>query len=213
MLAEVGQSSQSMGTIEQRTGGHGLRQARQKEISRGGYNSMQRRKSMTSKRWTKSRNWSRMTLLLNQHLPTLFTTLLLSWLLPGVKAALIPFTNCLGPAIINATPIPLQWTPLFVDAIFDLSNPNHHLNMTIYGNVSGSATVMPAPSDPNDSGWGNPNVTLGKIVAVSDANRKYTTLHTILNVLSYTPYAAPPAIFCNKTVNTECPIAPVFKNG
>lgn len=124
-------------------------------------------------------------------------------------AAFISFDNCLSENIQDSDPLELQFVPLHVWADFNTSSKAHKLNMTIYGNVSGSATVEAYPS-PDDPQWSNPNSTVGKIVDLSTSNNKYTTLFTTFNVLSYTPYDAAPARFCNSTINQECPLAPAF---
>ena len=118
------------------------------------------------------------------------------------------FDNCLSPNTINSQL--LKFTPLWVWASFNTSSPSHGLNVTVYGNVSGIATqqTLPAWDDPQ---WNNPNFTLGKIVDVSKSTNLASTLEAQFNVLDYTPYDAPPARFCNTTVQTKCPIGPVFK--
>lgn len=124
-------------------------------------------------------------------------------------AAFINFENCLSENVINSDPLQLQFVPLHAWADFNTTSSAHNLNVTIYGNVSGMATVgtYPAPDSPS---WTNPNSTVGKIVDLSTSNNKYTTLFTDFNVLSYTPYEADPARFCNATVNEECPLVPAF---
>lgn len=85
-------------------------------------------------------------------------------LVQGSLAAFISdFSDCLSPITINSDPKQLQFTPLWVWASFNSSSASHNLNVTIYGNVSGKATVqqLPPPGDPQ---WTNPNDTLGKIV-------------------------------------------------
>ncbi|OCK83382.1 hypothetical protein K432DRAFT_255789, partial [Lepidopterella palustris CBS 459.81] len=139
------------------------------------------------------------------------TLLLLVFLVfvPVTKAVFINFDNCLEPGIIDSNPLQLQFIPLFFSARFNTTASSHNLNITIYGNVSGQATVGPYPP-PNDTSWSNPNDTFGKIVDVSPTNPKYTTLFSTYNVLTYTPYAAPASEFCLSTVNTACPISPAF---
>ena len=118
------------------------------------------------------------------------------------------FDNCLSPNTINSDL--LQFTPQWVWASFNTSSPSHGLNVTVYGNVSGIATQQRLPAW-NDPQWNNPNLTVGKIVDVSKSTNLASTLEAQFNVLDYTPYDAPPARFCNTTVQTRCPIGPVFK--
>lgn len=129
------------------------------------------------------------------------------------EAAMVNFQNCLSPNIVSAPgpQVPLQWIPLAVSAVFNLSVPSHNLNVTVYGNVTGQATTQPLPPS-NSSQWFNPNATLGKIIDVDPDTNLHSTLKTSFNVLTYTPYHALPSPFCNSTLNAICPIAPVFPN-
>jgi hypothetical protein len=124
-------------------------------------------------------------------------------------AAFINFENCLDPNIVNSEPLQLQFMPLYFWAVFNSSAPSQNLNVTVYGNVSGIATREPLPG-PNDPQWRNPNETKGKIVDISPANNKYSTLFAKFSVLSYTPYQAPPQRFCNASIHGECPLGPAF---
>ena len=142
-------------------------------------------------------------------LKLLIGVLLISSLLGISEAAFVNFENCLSPNIIEANPPPLQWVPLYVSAVFDLSAPSHNLNVTVYGNITGQTTVQPLPP-PNSPDWSNSNITLGKIPDLDPTNNIYTTLRAAVNVLTYTPYRAAPSRFCNSTLHTDCPIAPVF---
>lgn len=108
------------------------------------------------------------------------------------QAAFVYFENCLSPDIIKSSQ--LQWVPMNVSVHFDTSAPTHNLNFTMYGNVKGF--------DPLQDG----NAT--SIVNVSSVN-VLTTLISKFNVLSYTPYDSHETPFCNKTLNTPCPIANV----
>lgn len=140
-----------------------------------------------------------------------FLAVLLVGVLPQPSAAaFIAFTDCLKPNIAESRdPVQLHWNSIRVSATFNTSAPSHNLNVTIYGNVTGQATVekLPPPDDPQ---WTNPNGTLGKILDLSPSNNKYATLFTTFNVLNYAPYSPPPSRFCNSTLLTTCPIAPVF---
>jgi len=92
---------------------------------------------------------------------------------------------------------------------FNTTTPSHSLNVTVYGNVSGLATLEKLPG-PNDPQWKNPNDTKGKIIDLSPSNNKFSTLFSKFNVLSYTPYEAPPQRFCNTSIHGECPLGPAF---
>ena len=148
-----------------------------------------------------------------QHISAITTRLLiLSLLLCPSTAVLINFENCLGPNIIySPAPQPLQWVPLFVNVVFNSSAPSHNLNVTVYGNVTGQTTVQPLPP-PDSLDWTNPNDTLGKIIDLDPINNDYSTFLAAFDVLTYTPYSAPASRFCNNTLNTACPIGPVFSN-
>ena len=128
------------------------------------------------------------------------------------NGAFIVFENCLGPRIThtNSTP-PLQFDPIYAWTGFDTSSSTHSLNLTVYGNVSGIATIQPYPNA-DDPQWTNPNETVGKIpdYAGSPGSEKYTTFATSLKVLGYTPYNPPDTRLCNSSALTPCPFAPVF---
>ncbi|KAF2666412.1 hypothetical protein BT63DRAFT_58197 [Microthyrium microscopicum] len=125
------------------------------------------------------------------------------------RSSSISFSNCLDQSIIQSNnPQQLQFVPLYVDAKFDLENESHGLGITVYGNVTGQSTAdtrsYPPPTDPI---WGNKTDPFGKIV---DATANFTTLFTQFDFLSYTPYNAQPARFCNTTRGSECPWGPLF---
>ena len=126
-----------------------------------------------------------------------------------VPAVFIEFDNCLSPNIINSTPRRLQFVPLFFDAKFNVSQPSYNLNITVFGNVTGQARegVYPPPDDPS---WDDPESTVGKIIAVSPTNNKFSTLFSRYEVLSYTPYKSDGSQFCLSTVNQACPLKPAF---
>jgi hypothetical protein len=124
-------------------------------------------------------------------------------------AAFINFENCLDPNIVNSSPLQLQFIPLYFWAAFNTSAVSHNLNVTVYGNVSGIATLEPLPG-PNDPQWRNPNDTTGKIIDLSPENNKYTTLFANFKVLSYTSYEASPQRFCNTSIHGTCPLVPAF---
>ena len=140
----------------------------------------------------------------------LSTLLLASTAASSVNATFIPFTNCLDDPILNSDPLQLQFIPLMVDASIDSSPASaRHLDVTVYGNVSGLATQEPYPA-PDDPQWDDPNSSIGKIVDLNEANNKYSTLFAKLNALSFTPYIADPARFCQSVTQGECPLGPVF---
>ena len=119
------------------------------------------------------------------------------------------FDNCMPENIQQSDPLQLQFVPSNVSVVFDSADPLHALNITVYGNVSGLAdTSRPYPS-PNDSGWTDPNNTVGKIPDISVSNNKFSTLVTEINVLNFSPYNQP-SRFCESVVQGECPLAPVF---
>ena len=126
------------------------------------------------------------------------------------RAASIEFSNCLSPNIINSSPRQLQFVPFIVKAVFDTKRPSHNLNVSVWGNVTGSATVE-RPPPPTDPKWNNPNETRGKILDLYESNNKYSTLFAKFNVLTYTPYSLDGKRFCQSLVGgEECPLRPVF---
>ena len=133
--------------------------------------------------------------------------LLISWI-PPTYAALLSFENCLDAAVIESNPLQLQFVPLDVSVVFDLENSLHPLNISVYGNVSGTANgeSYPAPDDPQ---WSNPNDTVGKIVDVDISNDRRSTLLPSVDVLSFSPYHEPSA-FCDSIFQGACPLGPVF---
>ncbi len=134
---------------------------------------------------------------------------ILGLITPLASAVFVPFDNCLDRGIVDSKPVQLQFIPLNVSARFNTTDPGRNLNITIYGNVSGSATTTPPPP-PDDPRWGNANETLGKIVDLSQPNNKYSTLFTRFTLLSYTPYKPGPKRFCESLIQGSCPLGPVF---
>lgn len=124
---------------------------------------------------------------------------------PSIAAA-VTFENCISPNIINSNQ--LQFSPLFVNATFNSTAVSHNLNVTVYGDVMGTANQQDPPNR-TDPRWSNPNETIGKIPDVGPSNI-YTTLKASFNVLDYTPYTAPPSRFCNATLQQRCPIVPAY---
>jgi hypothetical protein len=140
--------------------------------------------------------------------PLVFT-FLLALCAPAVDAAYVEFTNCMSSNVINSDPQLLQFVPLNVSAVFDISAENQPLNITVYGNVTGKATDEPYPA-PDDPSWNDTSSLFGKIPDFVSGNPAYTTLLGELNVLSYTPYTIPAARFCNTTLDEVCPLGPAF---
>ncbi|KAL7629201.1 hypothetical protein AAE478_000721 [Parahypoxylon ruwenzoriense] len=138
----------------------------------------------------------------------------------AVSAVMVPFDNCLPENYIytNQPPeqVQLQWIPLFVEAEFDTVNPNHNLKVTVWGNVTGRVGSDPLPP-PGSANWSDPNLALnGKILDVPFPNapadqRKVTTLHTKVDVMTYEPYVSN-VNFCQNILNGSCPLGPVFDN-
>ena len=141
----------------------------------------------------------------------MFAILLLGAFVVPTQAAFVNFQNCLSPQIIYSPA--LQFVPLFVNAVFNATDPAHNLNITVYGNVSITPTSQQQFPPPNSSSWTNNSVTLGKITDLSPTNpvATYSTLFTVFNVLSFMPYKATRSRFCNSTIpGTQCPISPRF---
>lgn len=135
-------------------------------------------------------------------------SVVLTSLLSPAHAVLHSFGNCLPENIQNSDPLQLQFIPSNVSVVLD-SRPLYTLNVTVYGNVSGLAdTTAPYPP-PDDTGWGDPNNTVGKIEDVSLSNNKFSTLVTKIDVLTFSPYDEP-SRFCESVVQGECPLGPAF---
>ncbi|PYI32866.1 hypothetical protein BP00DRAFT_144881 [Aspergillus indologenus CBS 114.80] len=123
-------------------------------------------------------------------------------------AALLNFDNCLNAAVIQSNPKQLQFVPLDVSVAFDLHDSLNPLNITVYGNVSGTANGETYPS-PDSPDWSNPNDTVGKIVDYDAASNKLSTLLSEINVLSWNPYNHA-SKFCDSVTQGDCPLGPVF---
>ena len=132
--------------------------------------------------------------------------LLLMIIAPSVQAVFINFANCLDDSIIQSNPQRLQFVPMFFYAKYDPSDGPFPLNITVYGNVAGSTTKQAYPA-PDDPGWANPNVTLGKIINATST--WITTLVLNLDMLSFTP-ASSTTGFCATLTQGTCPLGPVF---
>jgi hypothetical protein len=143
-------------------------------------------------------------------LPMLLLLLFVAALLPCAGAVFVNFENCLERVFIQETHQPyLQFAPKYLWAAFNATSPNRTLNITIYGNVSGQASIAPYP-DRNDSSWSDRNSSFGKIVDLDVNNNKFTTLLSSYRVLTYSAGKSPEQPFCQTAVNTTCPIGPSF---
>ncbi|KAJ5096386.1 hypothetical protein NUU61_005742 [Penicillium alfredii] len=157
------------------------------------------------RRWrdTSKRRWSR------PWISWIAVVWMISWISPAV-AVLLDFDNCLSQTIRDSNPLQLQFIPLDVSVHFDLADPLHPLNVTVYGNVSGTADRRSNYPPPDDAQWNNPNQTVGKIVDLSNSNNKFSTLLTSFNVLNFAPFRDA-SRFCDTLAHGECPMGPVFK--
>ena len=129
------------------------------------------------------------------------------------SAVLLKFDNCLSNEYVNKKPELLQFVPKFLNAVFS-SDPEHNLNITVWGNVQGTGPekliVLPPVEDKywssNQSNFG------GKIVNQPDEDYNFaTTLFNKVNVLTYQPWQENDN-FCERMLNQPCPVAPVFKS-
>ncbi|KAK4212843.1 putative flavin carrier protein 3 [Rhypophila decipiens] len=128
-------------------------------------------------------------------------------------AAFIAFENCLPEAYVNNEPKPLQWVPAGVDASFDTVDPKHTLRITLWGNVTGSATNVTLPPGNDTVYWSDPKKLDGKIVREPEQNApnpKQTTLRSKVEFLSYEPFANSSSFCDYALMNASCPLAPVF---
>ncbi|TQV95765.1 integral membrane protein [Cordyceps javanica] len=157
--------------------------------------------------------------LLNRLTPssTLLIYAVLALLLAAVpvSAVRIPFTNCLDEKYISAHR--LQWRPVYADARFDTTDPRHTLEVTVWGNVTGSQDpANPPPTlrdDPNRLYWKDDAKTNGKIVQTANpdaAHPNATTLYRRVDVLTYRPVNER-VFFCSQALNGgQCPLGPYF---
>lgn len=110
-------------------------------------------------------------------------------------------------------PKTLQWVPLYVGAEFQSHEATHNLRVTVWGNVTGSYAGTPAALPPaSDPTWSDPNSTDGKILQnpFPTTAAALTTLHDVVNVLTYEPYGEY-FDFCGEALtNATCPLGPVF---
>lgn len=188
--AEEGALSRPHATKCARHGGLSMSQGRRwRDTSK-------RRRGRISRPWSSSSAWWKAVL-----------CLVLSWTSPAA-AALLNFDNCLSETILDSNPPQLQYIPLNVSVHFNFTDPLHPLNVTVYGNVSGTADGSTAPSW-TDPSWSNSSSTVGKIVDVSTSNNRYSTLLPSFDVLSFTAWNNA-SRFCDSVTQGECPLGPVF---
>lgn len=130
-------------------------------------------------------------------------------LISPTAAALLDFDNCLSKSLLDSVPLQLQFVPTNVSVTFNPLDALNPLNVTVYGNVSGTASRTEDYPLPDSPEWNNPNWTDGKIVDLNKSNYKYSTLLTEFDVLSYTPFNEPSRFHDSVTQGTF-PLAPVF---
>ncbi|KAJ4364056.1 hypothetical protein N0V83_009511 [Neocucurbitaria cava] len=141
--------------------------------------------------------------------PTVLLLLVFASFLPRASAVFLNFENCLEQVYLpNKVPY-LQFTPMFVWASFNTTDPTHTLNVTVYGDVSGQTATGDYPA-PGDDNWSDPNKTIGKIPNVDPSGNHFTTLFHNYRVLTYSAYSSPPVQFCQSLVNGTCPLGPSF---
>lgn len=149
--------------------------------------------------------------------PRLVTLLVALLSFHTASAVQVPFENCLPENYIYtnlpAEKVQIQWIPLYVDAVFQLDDPNS-LKVTVWGNVTGKVGTDALPAWNNET-WDDPNQVLnGKILAVPDQSLGLaTTLHTKVDVVTYEPFSNN-TDFCQDlspgTRTNGCPLGPVF---
>ena len=129
-------------------------------------------------------------------------------------AVLLRFDNCLSNEYLNKSPELLQFVPKFLDAVFDTSHSDHNLNITVWGNVTGTGPEKLQFLPPSGNSYWSSNETNqgGKIVnQPDDTYNVATTLFNKMNVLTYQPWEENDN-FCARMLNQPCPVAPVFKS-
>lgn len=117
------------------------------------------------------------------------------------SAASITFQNCLSPDIINNNAT-LQFIPMLANAVFNATTSSHNLNVTVYGNITGSLSSNPNwPNDTNQSDEEIPDVFPGGGLRT----RLKATFQVLSYILPTIPQSTP---FCESTLNGNCPLAP-----
>jgi hypothetical protein len=135
------------------------------------------------------------------------------WIIP-TSAVFIDFQNCLSESYQNDQPLQLQFDPLYLNAVFNTTDSSHNLNITVWGNVTGSGPtnlVVLQPAN-NTRYWNSSQTNLGgKIEDNPDPTgaNKLTTLFNKINVLTYEPWSDT-VEFCDQLINASCPLAPSF---
>jgi ML-like domain len=135
------------------------------------------------------------------------------WVIP-TSAVFIDFQNCLSQSYQNDVPLQLQFDPLYMDAVFNTTDPSHNLHITVWGNVTGSGPeilVLLPPAD-NKTYWSSNETNLGGKIEdnpTPDGANKLTTLFSKVNVLTYEPWSQT-VEFCNQLINASCPLSPSF---
>lgn len=124
-------------------------------------------------------------------------------------AVLLDFDNCLSKTILESAPLQLQFVPTNVSVTFNNSDPLNPLNVTVYGNVSGTSSRTANYPAPDSADWTNINWTDGKIEDLSSSGNMYSTLLTDFNVLSFTPFSNA-SRFRDSVTQGTFPLAPVF---
>lgn len=130
---------------------------------------------------------------------------------PVAAVKIKSFSNCLSSYRLD-NPRLLQWTPIYVDAKYDTKNSSHNLQVTVWGNVTGSQNGSAVPPASDTAYWNDTSETFGKIVRVPNAElNKATTLVRKIDFLSYEPFHARDE-FCgaNGVANRSCPVGPVW---
>lgn len=167
------------------------------------------RPNMTLPRWPRrSIGW------MSGYFMMLVTSL---WIMPA-SAVFIDFQNCLSDSIQNDQPLALQIIPLYVNAVFITTDSNHNLNVTVWGNVTGSSVgnyarlVTPLWNDTQY--WGSNDTSAGGKIEnepyPDDPSPKLTTLSNKVNVLTYEPWNADVNFCDNGLINGTCPLSPSF---
>ncbi|KUJ22743.1 integral membrane protein-like protein [Mollisia scopiformis] len=139
------------------------------------------------------------------------------WIMPA-SAVFLDFQNCLSDSTQNDQPLALQIIPLYLDAVFNTTDSDHNLNVTVWGNVTGSTVgtyarlVTPLW---NDTSYWNSNDTSagGKIENEpypDDPSPKLTTFSSKVNVLTYEPWHFVENFCENALLNGTCPLGPSF---
>jgi hypothetical protein len=133
-------------------------------------------------------------------------------LLAPVSAVRIPFQNCLDESYRTNDPLPLQWVPLYVDAILGHDDKPHSLRVVVWGNVTGSQNVAPLPPA-GDPYWTDNDEFNGKIIQSANLNAQgavATTLFRSVSVVTYETWSDR-VDFCKYALDgAQCPLSPVF---